>query len=120
MKKLNTGEDARDADLRSDDFFEIDRFPVIKFKSKRAMPGADGHFSLIGDLTIRDVTKEVTLDVEGPSPILKRPKEERTVATATLTINRFDYGLKWNKLVETGGAIVGPEVKITLDLEVIR
>ena len=120
LKRLNTGDDARDASLRGDDFFGIDRFPTITFKSKRAVPAADGHFSLIGDLTIRDVTKEVTLDVEGPSPILKTQKEQRTVATATLTINRFDYGLKWNRLIETGGAIAGPDVKITIDLEVIR
>jgi len=120
VSKVNTGDDARDSDLRGADFFDVRRFPAIRFKSKRAAPGADGHFSLIGDLTIRDVTKEVTLDVEGPSPILKTQREQRTVATATVTINRFDYGLKWNQLVETGGAIVGPDVKVTIDLEVIR
>jgi polyisoprenoid-binding protein YceI len=120
VTKVYTGEDARDKDLRGPDFFDVARFPVIKFRSRRAAAGADGHFSLVGDLTIRDVTKEVTLDVEGPSPILKRPKEQRTVATATVTINRFDYGLKWNNLIESGGAIVGPDVKVTLDLEVIR
>jgi len=120
VSKVNTGEDARDNDLRGADFFDVRRFPAIKFKSKRAVPGADGHFSLVGDLTIRDVTKEVTLDVEGPSPILKTQREQRTVAAATVTINRFDYGLKWNQLVETGGAVVGPDVKVTIDLEVIR
>lgn len=120
VSKLNTGDDARDSDLRGADFFDARRFPAIRFKSKRAVPGAGGHFSLVGDLTIRDVTKEVTLDVEGPSPILKTPREQRTVATASVTINRFDYGLKWNQLVETGGAVVGPDVKVTIDLEVIR
>jgi polyisoprenoid-binding protein YceI len=120
LRKLYTGEDARDSDLRGAEFFAVDRFPVLTFKSRRAVPGTDGHFSLIGDLTIRDVTKEVSLDVEGPSPILKRPREQRTVATATVTLNRFDYGLKWNHLIETGGAIVGPDVKVTIDLEVIK
>jgi len=120
VSKVNTGDDGRDNDLRGADFFDVRRFRAITFKSKRAVSGAEGHFSLIGDLTIRDVTKEVTLDVEGPSPILKTQREQRTVATATVTINRFDYGLKWNQLVETGGAVVGPDVKVTIDLEVIR
>jgi polyisoprenoid-binding protein YceI len=120
VSKVNTGDDSRDHDLRGADFFDVRRFPAITFKSKRAVPGADGHFSLVGDLTIRDVTKEVTLDVEGPSPILKTPREQRTVATAAVTINRFDYGLKWNQLAEAGGAVVGPDVKVTIDLEVIR
>lgn len=120
VSKVNSGDDARDSDLRGPDFFDVRRFHAIRFKSRRAVPGADGHFSLVGDLTIRDVTKEVTLDVEGPSPILKTPREQRTVASATVTINRFDYGLKWNQLVETGSAVVGPDVKVTIDLEVIR
>ena len=75
---------------------------------------------LVGNLTIRDVSKEVSLDVEGPSAIIALQREERTVATGTTKINRFDFGLKWNNLIETGGAVVGPEVAITIDLEVTR
>lgn len=120
VKKLTTGNDARDAHLRTPDFFAADQYPTIAFKSKRVVPGAAGHFQLIGDLTIRDVTKEVTLDVDGPEPILKTQREQRTAVTATTTINRFDYGLKWNNLIETGGAVVSPDVKVTIDLEVTR
>ena len=121
VAKINTGLDTRDSDLRGADFFAVNKYPRMTFKSKRAVRGAaPGKFQLIGDLTIRDVTREVTLEVDGPSEILKLPREWRVVATATTTINRFDYGLKWNQLVETGGAVVGPDVNITIDLEVTR
>jgi len=120
VKRLSTGNDARDKDLRGEDFFAADKYPSISFTSKRVVPGAGGAFKLVGDLTIRSTTKEVTLDVDAPPPILKTAREERTAATATTTINRFDYGLKWNNLIETGGAIVGPDVKITIDLEITR
>jgi polyisoprenoid-binding protein YceI len=109
VKKLSTGVDQRDNHLRSDDFFNADKFPVITFKSKKVIPGAKGAFKLVGDLTIRDITKEVT--TQGT---------QRTATTATTTINRLDYNLKWNQLMEAGGAIVGSDVKITVDLEVTK
>jgi polyisoprenoid-binding protein YceI len=120
VKKLSTNNDARDNDLRGADFFAVDKYPTLTFKSKRAEKVDDGHFKLIGDLTIRDVTKEVVLAVEGPSPVIKTAREQRIAATATTTINRFDYGLKWNALIETGGAVVGPDVNITIDIEATR
>lgn len=120
VKKLSTGNDARDAHLRTDDFFNADKYPAITFKSKRIVPGDPGHFKMVGDLKIRDVTKEVALDVEGPAAILKTSKEQRTAVTATTTVNRFDYGLRWNALIETGGAVVASDVKITIDLQVTR
>lgn len=120
INHLSTGDDSRDRDLRGPDFFAIAKYPFITFKSRRATPGTGGHFNLIGDLTIRDVTREVALDVEGPSPVLKTAREQRTAATATMTLNRFDYGLKWNQLVESTTAIVGPDVKITIDIEIVR
>jgi polyisoprenoid-binding protein YceI len=119
-KKLNTGNADRDTHLRTDDFFNVDKYPTITFKSKRVVPGDSGHFTMVGDLKIRDVTKEVTLDVEGPAAILKTSKEQRTAATATTTVNRFDYGLRWNALIETGGAVVSSDVKITIDLQITR
>ena len=119
-KKLNTGNADRDTHLRTDDFFNVDKYPTITFKSKRVVPGDAGHFKMVGDLKIRDVTKEVTLDVEGPAAILKTSKEQRTAATATTTVNRFDYGLRWNALIETGGAVVSSDVKITIDLQITR
>ena len=117
---LASGDAARDTDLRGADFFAADQFPTVTFKSKRIVAGTGGQFKMIGDLTIRGTTKEVTLDVDNPAPILKTTREERTAAMATTTVNRFDYGLKWNRLIETGGAIVGPDVKITIDLEIKR
>jgi len=119
-KKLNTGNADRDTHLRTDDFFNVDKYPTITFRSKRVVPGDAGHFKMVGDLKIRDVTKEVTLDVEGPAAILKTSKEQRTAATATTTVNRFDYGLRWNALIETGGAVVSSDVKITIDLQITR
>jgi polyisoprenoid-binding protein YceI len=120
VKKLSTGVDQRDNHLRSDDFFNADKFPVITFKSKKVIPGAKGAFKLVGDLTIRDITKEVTLDVEAPAPVVTTQGTQRTATTATTTINRLDYNLKWNQLMEAGGAIVGSDVKITVDLEVTK
>jgi polyisoprenoid-binding protein YceI len=120
VKRLSSGDDARDKDLRGPDFFAADQYPTMAFKSKRSVPVDAGHFQLIGDLRIRETTKEVTLDVEGPLVAPVSNGQQRLAATITTTINRFDYGLKWNALVETGGAVVGPDVKITVDLEVTR
>jgi len=120
VKKLSTGNDDRDNHLRTDDFFNAAKYPNIVFKSTRAAAGADGHFQLFGKLTIRDVTKDVALDVEGPIAAPSTSKEDRLVATATTTINRFDYGLKWNGLIEGGGVMVGPDVKITIELQITK
>ena len=121
VKGLSTGEAARDTHLRTPDFFDVDEFPEIKFVSKRVTPGAAGQFKLVGDLTIRSTTREVTLDVEGPAAVVTAQGAKHTAATATVTLNRFDYGLKWNNLIEAGGgAIVAAEVKVTVDLEVTK
>ena len=120
VAKVSTGVAQRDAHLRTPDFFAADQFPTMKFKSTKVIPGANGAFKLVGELTIRDVTKEVTLDVEAPAAVVTSQGTQRTATTATTTINRFDYNLKWNSLIETGGAVVGADVKVTLDLEVTR
>jgi polyisoprenoid-binding protein YceI len=120
VTKLSTGVAQRDTHLRTPDFFAVDQFPTMKFKSKKVIAGANGAFKLVGDLTIRDVTKEVTLDVEAPAAIVTSQGTERTATTATTTINRFDYNLKWNQLIEAGGAIVSASVKVTIDLEVTK
>ncbi len=117
---LNTGVENRDKDLRSDNFFNVAAYPTIAFKSKRVVPGPAGTFKLVGDLTIRGTTKEITLDVEGPSPPQKTGPNFRTGATASGTINRKDFGLLYNRLLETGGAVVGDEVKMTIDVEATR
>jgi polyisoprenoid-binding protein YceI len=117
---INTQNDGRDKHLRSDDFFDVANHPTITFKSKRVEPGADGNFKLIGDLTIRGTTKEVSLDVDGPSPVVKTQRGGlATGASATTKIKRLEYGLKYNSMVEAG-PVVSDEVTITIDLEVNR
>ena len=120
VKGISTGSAQRDAHLKTPDFFAADQYPTIKFKSKKVVPGANGAFKLVGDLTIRDVTKEVTLDVDAPAATITSQGTQRTATTATTTINRFDYNLKWNTLIEAGGAVVGSDVKVTIDLELMK
>ena len=120
-KSVNTRNADRDKDLRSDLFFDVAKFPKMTFKSKRAEPGAAGHLKLIGDLTIKGVTKEVTLDVDGPTAEIKDIWGERRLgATATTTIDRRQFGLVYNRMLEAGGAVVGDSVTVTIDLEMTR
>ena len=119
VNAIDTQNEGRDKDLRSDNFFDVANHPNITFKSTRAEPGTDGRFKLIGDLTIRGTTKEVVLDVEGPSPVVKTQRGIATGATATTKIKRLEYGLKYNNMIEAG-PVVSDEVMITIDLEVNR
>ena len=124
MKGINTQNTRRDEHLRSADFFDVANHPTLTFKSKRVEPGAAGKFKLIGDLTIRGNTKEVTLDVEGPSPVMKRAGRNGGVtvltgASATTKISRKEFGVLWNNLIESM-PVVGDEVTITIDLELNR
>ena len=116
---ITTQNAKRDGHLRSDDFFDAANHPSITFRSKRVEPGSAGAFKLIGDLTIRGTTKEVVLTVEGPTPPVKGMGGVRVGATATTKINRLEYGLKWNSMVEAG-PVVSDEVSITIDLELTR
>ena|SRR5688572_4743359 len=116
---LTTQNLKRDGHLRSDDFFDVANHPAITFKSKRVEAGAAGSFKLVGDLTIRGTTKEVALNVEGPTPPVKAMGGIRVGATATTRVNRLEYGLKWNSMVEAG-PVVSDEVAITIDLELTR
>src|SRR5262245_2076889 len=117
---VNTGNASRDRDLKADaGLFEAAKYPTVTFKSKRAAADGAGRFKLVGDLTIRGVTKEVTLDVEGPNPPTKPGQTLRTGATATTTINRKDFGLSYNSMVEAA-PVVSDEVKITIDVEATR
>jgi polyisoprenoid-binding protein YceI len=123
MKALSTQNERRDNHLRSPDFFDVANHPSLTFKSKRVEPGAAGKFKLVGDLTIRGNTKEVTLDVEGPSPVMKRAGRGGTTlltgASATTKISRKEFGVLWNNLIENL-PVVGDEVTITIDLELNR
>ncbi len=116
---INTGNPGRDRDLRSDNFLLAEQHPDITFVSKRVDGVTPAGFKLIGDLTIRGVTKEVTLDVDGPSqPVQRNATGPQVIgATATTTINRKEFGVKYNALIEAGGAVVSDEVKITIDIE---
>ena len=119
-KSVNTRIAKRDDDLRSDNFFNAEKFPTITFKSKRVQNVKPGGFDLVGDLTIRDVTKEVVLKVEGPTSPIKDPQGNRRVgATASTAINRKEFNINYNRVIEAGG-IVGDEVKINLDIEVVE
>ena len=119
VKGINTQNPNRDGDLRSPTFFDVAKYPKITFKSKRVEPGTGGAFKLIGDLTIRGTTKEVSLDVEAPAPVSKGMRGMVTGTTATTRIKRLDYGLKYNEMVEAA-PVVGDEVTITIDLEIGR
>ena len=119
VTKINTQNERRDNHLRQDDFFNTATYPNMTFKSKRVEPVSDGRFRLIGDLTIRDKTNEVVLDVEGPAPIVKSQRGVLTGATATTKISRKAFGVLWNNLIEAM-PVVGDEVTVTIDLELRR
>lgn len=119
VSTINTREHDRDNHLKSPDFFHVEEYPTITFKSKSAEKTSDG-LKITGDLTIRGTTREVTLDVEGPTPPMKDPwGNTRVGASATTKINRKDFGLMWNMPIEAGGFMVGDDVKITVDVELV-
>jgi polyisoprenoid-binding protein YceI len=119
-KSVTTGDEKRDGHLRSPDFFDVGRFPTISFRSKRVDAKSGNTFRVVGDLTIRDVTREVVLDVE----LLGRAKDpwgkEHAAFEATTKINRADYGLTWNAALEAGGVLVGDDVKISIEAQVLK
>ncbi|MBF0567437.1 MAG: YceI family protein [Nitrospirae bacterium] len=111
----------RDTHLKSADFFDVTKFPDMTFVSKKVIPEGKDHMKVIGDLTIKGTTKEVTLEVDGPSAAMKDPwGNMRRGASAAAKINRKDFGLIWNKALETGGVLVGDEVTINLEVEMIK
>ena len=117
---IDTGNEKRDGHLRADDFLNAGMFPAITFTSTGVEKTTDGRFNLKGNLTIRDVTKPVVLETRF-NGIIKDPWGGTMAGfKATTTINRFDYGVKWDKAVETGGLVAGKDVEITLLIELIR
>jgi polyisoprenoid-binding protein YceI len=118
---LETRDAQRDAHLKSADFLDVEKSPTLSFKSTRVSVVGDGELAVEGDLTIRGVTRKVTLSVEGPTPPTKDPwGNTRIGLSATTKINRKDFGLTWNAALETGGILVGEEVTITLDVEFLK
>jgi polyisoprenoid-binding protein YceI len=111
----------RDKDLRSDHFFDVAKYPTITFKSKKVEQAGAGKLKITGDLTIHGTTKEVALDVDGPTPAVKDPwGNQRMAATATTKVNRQDFGVKWNATMDNGGVVVGDDVSITIDVEMVQ
>ncbi len=118
---INTNEKDRDDHLRSKDFLNVEQNPIITFKSKSIKKGDGNEFEIIGDLTINGITKEVTLDATYEGHVTSDPwGKERTAFIAETKINRKDYGITWNKVLEAGGFVVGDEIRITLEVEGIR
>jgi polyisoprenoid-binding protein YceI len=115
---VNTQNEGRDRHLKSADFFDIEKFPTMTFKSKKVEKAGAGRLKVTGDFTLHGVTKEIVLDVEGPTPPLTMPQNRgwKRGATATTKVNRRDFGLVWGTVVE-GVAAVSDEVNITIDLE---
>ena len=121
VASIATRDPQRDAHLKSPDFFDIEKFPTMAFKSAGVTRTGDGELAVEGDLTIHGVTRKATFNVEGPTPATKDPWGNTRVAlSATTRINRKDYGLTWNTALETGGILVGEEVTITLDLQFVK
>jgi len=118
---VDTRNETRDKDVKSPNFLDVATYPTMTFKSKRITSAGDGKLKLTGDLTLHGVTKEVTFDVDGPSPAIKDPWGNlRRGASATATINRQDFGINYNKMLDTGGLVVSNDVQITIDIEFIR
>ncbi len=120
VSSVDTRVEARNKDLKSPNFFDVEKYPTIEFKSKRIVSGG-GKLQVIGDLTIHGTTREVTLDVDGPTPELADPWGNlRRGISATTTINRKDFNLMYNNLLKTGEAVVGDNVKIQIDAEMVK
>lgn len=118
---VNTNVQKRDDDLKSSNFFDVTKYPAMTFVSKKVTKAGKDKLKVTGDLTLHGVTKEVVLSVEGPTKESKDPWGNiRRGASATTTINRKDFGLNWNKTLETGGVLVGDEVNILLEIEMVK
>jgi polyisoprenoid-binding protein YceI len=120
-KEIDTRDPKRDEHLRSADFLDVEKFPALRFRSTRVKQLGDERLQVVGDLTIRGITHEVALEVEGPTAETTSPWGQKKIgATATTKINRKDFGLTWNMALEAGGVVVGDEVRINIELELDR
>jgi len=117
---INTENERRNGHLRSDDFLAVDSFPTITFVSTKVTQPQDGNFQIIGNLTMRGVTKQVTLDAHLNGIIEDSWGNTRAGFSATTTINRQDYGVSWSKTLDTGGLVAGNDVDISLEVEAVK
>jgi polyisoprenoid-binding protein YceI len=121
VSSINTNDPKRDEHLRSPDFFDVSKYPTMTFVSRKIQKEDDDEYKLTGDLTIHGVTKEVTLDVTDVSPETSDPWGNiRVGATVKGKLNRKDFGLTWDATLETGGVMVGSDVKIEMDIEAVK
>ena len=117
---IDTREPGRDKHLKSADFFDVEKFPTITFKSTKIEPAAGGGFKVTGDLTMKGVTKQVVLDVEPLRPAIKDQRgTARTGTAATTKLNRQDFGISWSRTLDGGGVVVSDEVSVTIDIQLI-
>ena len=114
---IDTNEPDRDKHLRSEDFFAVEQFKTISFKSKKVVKKGSETFDVVGDLSIRGTTKEITLPVTHLGKVKDPWGNEKIGFETEITLNRKDYGLKWNAPLETGGFLVGDEVKVSLSIQ---
>ena len=120
VNSINTDNEKRDKHLKSDDFFNAEKFPKMTFKKKSFNKIHDNNYKLVGDLTIRDITKEVTLNAK-LNGIIKDPwGNTRAGFTVSGVVNRFDFGLKWNAMLQAGGLVVGKDIIIDINLELMK
>lgn len=118
---ISTRDEQRDGHLKSADFFDVAKFPSITFQSSKVLPSGPGSFDVMGDLTIHGVTRPAVLTVEEVTPEAKDPWGNlRRGATAKTKVNRKDFGLHWNVALEAGGFLIGDDIEITIDVELIR
>jgi polyisoprenoid-binding protein YceI len=118
---VNTGDAQRDGHLKSADFFDLEKYPTMTFKSTKVERKGEAEYRVTGDLTLHGITKPVTFAVEGPTEPGKDPwGNTRIGLSATTRINRKDFGLNWNAALETGGFLVGEDVQITLEAQFIK
>jgi polyisoprenoid-binding protein YceI len=117
---IDTGTPQRDTHLRSPDFFDLEKYPELRFRSTRVEKVGDDRYRVVGELTIRDVTREVALDVEYAGRGTDPWGNQRIAFAAKTAIDRKDFGLKWNQALEAGGVLVGDRVEIELDVQVVK
>lgn len=117
---ISTREEKRDTHLKSDAFFNVEKYPTITFTSTKVVKVSKGKLKVTGDLTMRDKTKSVVLDVEFPGDQVTAYGDTHMAATATTKVNRQDFGISWNTTVDTGGLLVGDDVSITIDMDFVK
>lgn len=118
---IDTRDERRDGHLRSPDFFDVEKYPAITFKSKKVEPTGDHEYKVLGDFTMHGVTKEVTFNAEYSGTLAKDPFGMRRAAlSAIATVNRKDFDLNWNHALETGGVMVSENVKIEINIEAVQ